>query len=334
MKLKTFHFKWLITLFIACHSSHLIAKQDHIPGTISGHIALDKTWERTIFLSYIKTFDDMYLISPDMIISKAAIDSFGYFKFDIRFIPEEESLFRLHLTKKGNSPASLIIGGNDENHMFLIANNRSVITLNANSPYPPFKNVTFNKSKHNTEFQKVTSLVYLMKDSASRASSITRQFIEHNLNKALLSIADTSSTPLVSLYAVYNSNFELNYHLNENFYKSYLSKWKSRKDSYFKSFKEKLNLPNTSNYAVIFTLGSSCFLLIGFFIGKSSKKKRNKIEKLSIQERKIFELLKHGATNQEISDAHNIGISTVKTHVSNIYAKLNVKSRRDIMNIE
>jgi DNA-binding CsgD family transcriptional regulator len=55
-------------------------------------------------------------------------------------------------------------------------------------------------------------------------------------------------------------------------------------------------------------------------------------QNLSQQERKIFELMQDGKRNKEIASVLNVDISTVKTHINNIYKKLGVKSRLDILN--
>ena len=48
------------------------------------------------------------------------------------------------------------------------------------------------------------------------------------------------------------------------------------------------------------------------------------MKNLSVQERKIYTLLKEGKSNKEISEELNIGLSTVKSHASNIYSKLKI----------
>lgn len=49
--------------------------------------------------------------------------------------------------------------------------------------------------------------------------------------------------------------------------------------------------------------------------------------RLTKQELKIAILIKDGYTNQNISDNLEISINTVKSHIKNIYEKLNVKNR-------
>lgn len=303
-------------------------------GKIKGHIELNNNWDSKVYVSYIPTFSHMYSMSSDMIISDAVIDSLGYFEVDISFLPTEQQLFRLHITKKGDTPTSLIIGGNDENHLFFVANRYTLIDFKARSVQQLFQDIIFNSSNDNKNFHKITKIVHRADSISSESSASKRQFIKDRMYEELRSIADTTNNPLVSLYAIYNSNFEVSISSNNEFYTSYLEKWKDQKNSYFKAFREKISnkKPNT-NY--LFYLFMSFVLIgVGFMMGKFGLKKNRRIRKLSVQERKIFLLLKQGASNQEISEQHNIGISTVKSHVSNIFTKLNVKSRREIMNIK
>ncbi|CAN0606043.1 unnamed protein product, partial [Ectocarpus sp. 12 AP-2014] len=76
----------------------------------------------------------------------------------------------------------------------------------------------------------------------------------------------------------------------------------------------------------------------GYLLNDKIKNRTSKSSKLlkslSIQERKIYSLLKEGKSNKEISEEYNIGVSTVKSHVSSIYTKLSVKSRKEIINFK
>lgn len=48
---------------------------------------------------------------------------------------------------------------------------------------------------------------------------------------------------------------------------------------------------------------------------------------LTSKEYLVLRLLAEGKTNKEIAVAHSVEVSTVKTHVNNIYAKLSVSNR-------
>lgn len=303
-------------------------------SSISGKLLLDDSWSSTIYLSHIPTFDDMYVMSSEMIVARTVIDSLGYFSFDIDFLPVEDNLFRIHLVKKDDSAATLIIGGKDENHLFLVANRFSVIQMKGNFSYPPFKNVIVEKGRENMALQQVANHFFKSDSLASESSASKRLLIEKQLEKDLFFMADTSTYFLVSLFAIYKNRFADNYSGNEEFYVSYLKKWRNEENAYFSSFKKQL--PNrASDYSYVLIIVSICILsLIIFLSRKHSLKEDNRIKKLSIQERKIYEMLQQGASNQEIANQFNIGLSTVKTHVSSIYSKLNVKSRKGIVNMK
>ena len=63
-------------------------------------------------------------------------------------------------------------------------------------------------------------------------------------------------------------------------------------------------------------------------------KKRRKImpiPELSKQEMTIRDLILKGKSNKEIANELFISLSTVKTHITNLYAKLNVASRKELL---
>lgn len=120
------YLKYIFTLiFLSVIIPGIIKGQNNSSAHISGKLSIDNTWDSNIYLSHIPTYDDMYVMSNEMIIAQAEIDSLGYFDFDIDFLPNGKNLYRLHITKKGDTPATLIIGGKDENHLFLILNRSS-----------------------------------------------------------------------------------------------------------------------------------------------------------------------------------------------------------------
>ena len=75
------------------------------------------------------------------------------------------------------------------------------------------------------------------------------------------------------------------------------------------------------------------FLVFGIWLGTSiyRRKSMDKYDRdklgLSKREIEVLELLAQGLSNQEIADKLFVSLNTAKTHISNIYAKLNVKRR-------
>lgn len=58
------------------------------------------------------------------------------------------------------------------------------------------------------------------------------------------------------------------------------------------------------------------------------------LNKLSFREKEIFDLIVQGESNKMIAEKLNISVNTVKFHIKKIYDKLQIKSRREVVNFE
>jgi DNA-binding CsgD family transcriptional regulator len=288
-------------------------------------------------VSFIETFEKEYVVSNNSIVASAAIDSLGNFKTELDKLPSKWSLLRFHIVKKGVSPNSLVIGSRDENYFFLIAKRDSEIKLFNTSETPIFKNIRVEGAPYMDTFEYIRKLSSYSNSIDYENSLIEKEFIEDVVSEKLREVADTSKNPLVSLYAIYQTDFQHDYYEDPTFYDSYLSKWENENSTYFESFR--LKFPNTNSinsnqnylkYILLFTF-IGAIILIGTFL---YRKKGSNIKDLSIQERKIFDLVRQGMSNKEISAECNIELSTVKSHVGNIYSKLKIKSRKEAHNLK
>ena len=66
------------------------------------------------------------------------------------------------------------------------------------------------------------------------------------------------------------------------------------------------------------------------FLVKSKRKEISDFS-LSQQETKVKKMILEGKSNKEIAEELFISLSTVKTHITNIYQKLNISNRRDLI---
>lgn len=73
-------------------------------------------------------------------------------------------------------------------------------------------------------------------------------------------------------------------------------------------------------------------ILIYTIYSLKSQKRLNIIEELSNQEIKVKEHILNGKSNKEIAEELFISLNTVKTHITNIYSKLNVSNRKELIN--
>ena len=304
---------------------------------IRGTLQLDSIWEPIVYLSYIPTFDRMNTMSNDMIIAEARMDSLGRFSFPTMYLPEEDRIYRLHVSKKNAPAASLIIGGYEENHLFLIANGNTSIEILGTPDPPPFKHATIRGYAPNTGLRNIDHTYGFIDSTQHEGTAMKKEFVTKAIYEELRFAADTSKHALVSLYALYRSNFESHYPNNPVFYENYLDKWQDESSAYFTGFRSQLPITKTQTSWLPYIGIGLGFFGLGFLGSHLYRKRKanNKpsITSLSVQERKIFSLIQSGKSNKEISEEYNIGLSTVKSHVSSIYAKLNIKSRKEAMDL-
>ena len=304
-------------------------------STISGKVLIDSTWNNSIYLSLITNFNNLHSISNQMIIDMATINTDGVFSFNTEYLPARYNLYRIHVSKKGDPPASLIIGGKDENHMFLIANRSSDIIIKNSDSENIFSNIVIENSTQSNLLNEVNKMLLYVDTTNFYNTPLKRELMENAMDEKLRQFADTCSYPLVALYAIYRSNFESHVKSNPDFYIRFLEKWQNEKSSYFKKFRETVQIKKSMNYSSILysILGFGIGIIFMLFIlNRKNKITKNPVQDLTVQERNIFGLLQQGKSNKEISDELNISLSTVKSHVNNIFSKMNLKSRKEILN--
>jgi len=81
------------------------------------------------------------------------------------------------------------------------------------------------------------------------------------------------------------------------------------------------------------------FLIAGFFISKYKQPDKNNndanrdlLSNLTSRELAILRLIAEGKSNKEIAAINYVEVSTIKTHINNIYAKLGLQNRREAVN--
>lgn len=302
-------------------------------GSIKGQLNIDKSWTQVVYLSFISGFDQLNSMSNQMIIESAEIDVSGKFSFETGYLPSENYIYRIHLSKKGDPPASLIIGGNDQNHLFFIANNQCDFFISSDDSLTLFGNIQIENSPQNQLLNEINKMVLFVDTTSFNSTVIKRELIEDALNEKLRWMADTCSFPLVALYAIYQSDFESNISENTGYYSKFLEKWSNEESPYFTEFRKKIpSYRKIKNYAFLFGIvGLILGVILTILTLKIKTKKQHLVYELTIQERKIFDLLQNGKSNKEISDELNISLSTVKSHVNSVFSKLEIKSRKEVL---
>ncbi len=93
-----------------------------------------------------------------------------------------------------------------------------------------------------------------------------------------------------------------------------------------------VNKISKPNYVLIFGISLTVFSILLFLFDYLSKKQNHKKPQiLTNKETEILELIKQGKTNKEIASELFISVSTVKTHINNIFKKMDVSNRNELI---
>jgi DNA-binding CsgD family transcriptional regulator len=282
-------------------------------AVLSGYLKLDTGWVKKIFICRISDFNTMFTASDKLIVAESSIDSTGFFQVQIPSA-KEEALYRMHIIRKNDPVSTLIIGSEFENHVFFIANDSSHVYFKSSERSRQMEQENISGDGAN---QELNSILMAMHNSGNRDS----------LKNQLVATTENARSELVGLFAAYSS-FGLN------------GKQKKRIGKALDRYRK--NNPYGSRIFEEYKKGDDLvliiFLLIGFLVagwfGYGAYKKRRTLalrQSLSQRETNIARLILDGRTNKEIALELNIEVSTVKTHVNNMYAKLKVGSRRELL---
>ena len=318
-------------------------------ANIKGRIILDETWAPMAYLSVIHSFDDLNTASYDFLRYQVEIDSMGYFEINDMELADEDRLYRLHICKKGDPVSTIIIGGQEENFIHFMMNKKSDVTLVQHDHLPGIQHCKIKGHLTESSLTKLFELQKKLNTPPELPSAQNRSFIKKQVLNDFQSIADTASNTVIRLLALHfiQESFASLDHLplmeridNGLTISDYSS-------PYYKSFANQLSFLQFQSNKTSNSWGGwlkwfglvSLFALIASFLwqknkGQTESKKEDNtktVQSLSNQEKRVFNLLKKGKSNKEISSELHIEVSTVKSHLNKIYSRLGVKSRKDIV---
>ena len=327
---------WIIILFLLTANFY-----SSYSAGINGKIKLSDEWRPVVYLSHINSFDDLNTASYHLLIAESDVDEKGYFSFDSLNIPEYDQVFRLHVCKWDDPVSTIIIGGQEQNHLHFLMNSSSVIEFDIHSFYD------FEVIGHpgNSSLMELFDLKRQMHVPLDIPSEQNRKLHKEFIKEQFVSIAEKSEFNVNRLLAVYLIHQSFDPKEFEPLFEALDSELSQLGDSshYFDMFhaqvqflkynrSDKLTATNQSipayYYLIIPLLG---FLLFRVFHKKSRNAHKEAIADLSIQEKKVYELLQAGKSNKEISSELHIEVSTVKSHVYKIFSKLGLKSRKELI---
>lgn len=325
----------------------------------SGYVASDML-EGDVYLSMIDDYRKISGVYNEQIIAKTSPDSLGYFSFSGSNLPEENRMYRIHVDTCPMDEMELThITGRCDNskEVLFIANNKTELSLPPTFENEMFCKVISDDERANT-FLKIDSLRHDMRFAFSSYRSETNRRINTiKWFSILQQYGEQLHEPLAELY-VYSflsdrSNILHAYYLDDlrsnPWYNQLLARLQAKypDSEYAKQYEAELRADqylvhsvadNKLPWWVYLILGMTLISVFGnfYFFGKW-KKLANAIpdagKVLSNQEQKVLELILADKTNKEIASEMFVSVSTVKTHINNLYKKLKVTSREEVKSI-
>ncbi len=324
--------------------------------SFEGQIA-ENSDAKTVYLSIIEDYRKLSRPYWEQIIKKTTVDSLGFFKFHGDDLSASNRIYRIHIDACSD-------GVLDANHFFeQCANSSSILFIASNTDTIQFPTsladeVLCEISTSNTKsslFLEINALkeemafdFYDVKNEASRKLNSKKWFTKwHSYGTAL-------NEPLAELYIFDflsdKSNETYAYYLKDVVNSSYYTELAQRLEKKYPNapftnlFKKEITVDkqmmgqhNSSNSTLKWILAAlltlSVLLNIYLFTRQKIQRKEHHnaaLNTLTAQERKIVNEILKDKTNKEIATDLFISVSTVKTHINNLYKKLHIASREDI----
>ena len=325
----------------------------------TGHV--DNTqWHSNVYLSIIEDYRKISGVYAEQIISKTNTDSLGYFKFTGNKLENENRIYRIHVDNCFDEEQNQNhFDGycDDSREVIFIAKNTDAIDFPISFDKQMFCDINSSNEK-STVFVKIDSLKEEMKFAFSEyRSEANRKLNNKKWFETLQDFGEKLNEPIAELYIysfLSDRGNDLHQHYledlkNNSYYDELLNRLTNKypNSPYTKQYKAELSSDKfiinkdfstgfNWNYLVYLLLLMSLIPNTWFWYTRKkdqNKKINNAKDQLTKQEQNILNLLLEEKSNKEIADALFVSLSTVKTHVNNIYKKLNVQSRDDIKSL-
>ncbi|WP_283777954.1 response regulator transcription factor [Flagellimonas spongiicola] len=312
-----------LIFFIVLMGTQAISAQ-----AVSGYVNFDKEgdWHPMVELSQV-SLDEFEGIKANRPLTKVAISEDGYFKIDKKYFSDKNKLYQLHVRRLNKIVNDTV----NKQVTFMLSNKDRMVFEKGNRVFSKY--VTSNSG--DLEWQK-------MRDFQSK---LITQYVNDEIisNSQKSYVKDSLQILMVKLIGIKqlaeNQLLDRDIHENPSYYIALLGQLKEstiQPTEYW--FLEK-RLAYLSQTKLEQDLKVSRFLNVGLIVllvligivTLGIKSQTKIISPLSRQEENIKNLILQGKSNKEIADELFISLSTVKTHITHIYNKLQVTNRRELL---
>jgi DNA-binding CsgD family transcriptional regulator len=308
-------------------------------------------WQSGLYLSLVDDYRKLSGVHPEQVINKVQPDATGYFSFQGNNLSSTNNVYRIHVdncTEENQTTTHYTGHCLNSKEILFIANNSDQIQLPFSFDEEMFCRITSNNEKADA-FIKLDSLKEQMAyDFGTFRSTANRQLNAQKWFSTFQEFGQQLKEPLAELYAFAffsdRSSDLYTHYLKDLESNAYYDKLLGRLENSYpqhpftQQYKNELNADRyvisqsegaSSAWYFLLALLIISILVNGYFVYARKQKNKNEAPpvQLTTQEQKIVDLILKDHTNKEVASAMFVSLSTVKTHINNIYRKLDVSSR-------
>ncbi|WP_290427056.1 LuxR C-terminal-related transcriptional regulator [Algoriphagus limi] len=318
--------------------------------SISGYLDTPEKNKR-VYLCLLK-FNELNSIGPDQILTSTVTDSLGYFSFEGSLLSEKHALYRIYanLDEDVEGVQKYDMEDFKNFHNFIFSNNDTIV-FERNSKF--WFSSNRNTNPIDNEWKTYGSYTDKLRQEFSdfNYQNINNQTAEQYLRELKSFVIEKKPHPLTTLIllgSLPKSAFKKDLNDDPEFLIQLLGQLNDYYDNSFyalqyKDFLDDLYKSETREELVFFKrltygLAVLSFLFFAGILFLTLKLKQAKTIQqapidfsLTSQEETVAELLVGNKTNKEIATELFISLNTVKTHIRNLYAKLEVSNRTEFI---
>lgn len=298
-------------------------------NAISGHITIEEkgVWGQKVFLSKVNLEEDSEVLKE---VAWSPIAEDGTFSFKRNYIADKDAIYRLYVERVEKVIRDTITSKKD----FIISNTDEIIFPNGLASNYRNSNKADTEWLKFREFQEANENDKLAEDTLSEAyATKLKAYTKDSLKILMVKLIGVQQLAKKGL-------LEKDISKNPAYYLSFLSELKesdmhpteyeflSKRLAYLTQdiVEQKYQWSRTINIVLLLALAG-----LSFLVYRLKKNKTYVPMGLSKQERNIQNLILAGKSNKEIANELFISLSTVKTHITNIYGKLRVSNRQELL---
>lgn len=296
-------------------------------NAISGYINQEDlaTWEQKIHLTKID--------EKETPVATAQINKDGFFSFHKKHISDKNTMYRLYVNRVEKIINDTIVN----NRLFITSNVDSVRFEKGVGLFTGYR----NSNLADAEWRRLKKFESRLKKNSKGRNEIDSSAYVMQMKSYTKDSLEILMVKLIGIKQLENKNLlEKDIAKNPKYYVALLEELKASEldRSTYRFLERKLAYLTQdvveekykSNKIINVILGIIIVGLVFFVIRLKRKGNRIPVD-LSKQEKNVHTLILEGKSNKEIANELFISLSTVKTHITNIYSKLKVSSRQELL---